>query len=101
MQTHSSLERVDMTEPAVEDGTLAHHLARLAATADDLSAFLTQSHEEGGIHPEALAKAEHLSTSLKDVILSLTHHEHLAMSSDDVWKALTVKHQERCDGTLA
>ncbi len=89
-----------MTEPAVENGTLAHHLAHLAATADDLSAFLNRPHEEGEIHPDALAKSEQLSTSLKDVIHALTHHEHLAMSSDDVWKALTVKHQEGGDGTL-
>ncbi len=90
-----------MTEPTHTDGTLAHHLAKLAATADDLSLTLNRPHENSEIHPEALAKSEHLSTSLKDVIHALTQHEHLAMSSDDVWKALTVKHTEGGDGTLA
>ncbi len=89
-----------MTEPIDTDGTLSHHLGRLAATADDLSSILNRAHENGEIHPEALAKSEHLSTSLKDVIHALTQHEHLAMSSDDVWKALTVKHAKRGDGTL-
>ncbi|MEZ5225152.1 MAG: hypothetical protein R2710_00355 [Acidimicrobiales bacterium] len=86
-----------MTDPANEDGTLAHHLTQLAASADDLSAFLSQEHH-GDIHPEALAKSEHLSTSLKEVIHALTEHEHLAMSADDVWKMLTVKHNESHPG---
>ena len=89
-----------MTEPTDTDGTLAHHLAKLAVTADDLSSMLNRAHENGEIHPEALTKSEHLSTSLKDAIDALTRHEHLAMSSDDVWKALTVKHTGSGDGTL-
>ena len=83
-----------MTENT-EPGTLAHHLEHLAADADDLSTFLTQTHDEqGDIHPEALGKSERLSTSLREVIHALTQHEHLAMSSDDVWRALTVQHGE-------
>ncbi len=89
-----------MTEHAAEDGTLAHHLTHLAATADDVIEFLSQPHEHAEIHPEALAKSEHLATSLRDIIDALLHHEHLAMSSDDVWKALTVKHTGSGDGTL-
>lgn len=84
-----------------EDGTLAHHLAHLAASADDLAEMINREHEEGEIHPEALANAEHLATSLKDVIHALTHHEHLAMSSDDVWKALTVKHKRGGPGIIS
>lgn len=83
------------------EGTLGHHLAHLAATADDVAALLSRQHAEGEIHPEALGKAEHLSTSLNDVIHALTYHEHLAMSSDDVWKALTVKHRDHQDGELS
>ena len=82
-----------------QDGTLAHHLEHLAASADDLSAMLTRSHDDAGdIHPEALPAAEKLSTSLKDIIHALTHHEHLAMSSDDVWKTLSVKHTDHDHG---
>ena len=84
-----------------EDETLANHLIHLAATADDVAALLNRPHAEGEIHPEALGKAEHLSTSLKDIIYALTHHEHLAMSSDDVWKALTVKHRDHEPGELS
>ncbi len=84
-----------------EHGTLANHLAHLAATADDVAALINRPHDEGEIHPEALGKAEHLSTSLKDIIHALMHHEHLAMSSDDVWKALTVKHRDHRDGELS
>jgi hypothetical protein len=84
-----------------EPGTLAHHLGHLAADADDVAEMLTRSHEEGGdIHPEALAKSQRLSTSLRDVIHALTEHDHLAMSSDDVWKMLTRKHQEHDDGPI-
>ncbi len=89
-----------MTNPEADDGTLAHHLSHLAATADDLAALLGRRHEEGEIHPEALAQSEHLSTSLKDVIHALTQHEHLAMTGDDVWKALSVKHVKHTDGTM-
>ncbi len=89
-----------MTDPEAEDGTLAHHLTHLAASADDLAHLLTVAHEDREIHPEAMGKSEHLATSLKAVIDALIHHEHLAMSSDDVWKALTSKHGESHDGTL-
>ncbi len=89
-----------MTDPSAEDGTLAHHLTKLAASADDLSAFLSRPHD-GDIHPEALAKSEHLSTSLKEVIKALTEHEHLAMSADDIWKMLGVKHSDNhIDGSI-
>ena len=90
-----------MTEPTAEEGTLANHLSHLAATADDVITYLSRPHEEAEIHPEALAKSEHLATSLKEVIAALTHHEHLAMTSDDVWKTLTVKHRAAEDGTLS
>ncbi len=89
-----------MKEPEAEDGTLAHHLTHLAASSDDLAEFLGRSHEAAEIHPEALVKSERLSTSLKEVIHALTHHDHLAMTSDDVWKALTIKHEEGDDGAL-
>ncbi len=89
-----------MTEPAAEDGTLAHHLTHLAATADDVITFLSRRHEEPEIHPEALAKSEHLATSLREVINALLHHDHLAMTSDDVWKTLTRKHRAVDDGTV-
>ncbi len=89
-----------MTEPQAADGTLANYLTHLAANADDLAEFLGRSHEPGEIHPEALAKSERLATSLKDVVYALTHHEHLAMTSDDVWRALTIKHAESDDGAL-
>jgi len=82
-----------MSDP-VDDDTLAHHLEHLAMSADDVASFLTRQHEEGEIHPEPLAKSEHLATSLRAVIHALRHHEHLAMSADDVWKTLTVKHKE-------
>jgi hypothetical protein len=88
----------DTPEPA----SLAHHLSHLAADADDVEAFLTRAHDEGGdIHPEALGKSERLATSLRDVIHALTEHEHLAMGSDDVWKGLTVKHSGNGDGTIS
>jgi len=90
-----------MTEPAATDDTLAKHLSHVAATADDLTAMLNRPHELGEIHPEALEKSEHLATSLKAVIHALTEHEHLAMSSDDVWKALTVKHRDHGDESLS
>ena len=89
-----------MADAGTEEGTLAHHLAYLAATADDVSGYLNQPHG-GEIHPEALAKSEHLATSIKDVIHALTEHEHLAMTKDDVWKALTVKHNTRSDGAVS
>ncbi len=76
-----------------EDGTLAHHLEHLAATADDVVEMLSRSHDSGEIHPEALTNAAHLQTSLREVIHALLHHEHLAIKGDDVWKALTVKHK--------
>ncbi len=83
-----------MTEPTADDGTLAHHLTHLAATADDILSMVNRAHDGGEIHPEALAKSEHLATSLKDVIAALTHNEHLKMSGDDVWKTLTRKHDD-------
>ncbi len=87
-----SPERVSADLP--EEGTLAHHLAHLAADADDVVAMLSRPHAEGGdIHPEALPTAERLQTSLHDVLHALADHEHLAMSADDVWKVLTRKHQ--------
>jgi hypothetical protein len=89
----------DDRDPA--EGTLAHHLHHLAATADDVAALLSRPHADGEVSPEALGKAEHLSTSLKDVIHALTHHEHLAMSSDDIWKALTVKHRDHESGEFS
>ncbi len=89
-----------MTEqPAPE--TLYHHLERLAADADDVKALLTAHHQENGdIHPEALAKSARLATSLGEVVRALTQHEHLAMDTDDIWNVLTVKHNQRDDGTL-
>lgn len=89
-----------MTDQNHEDGTLAHHLAYLAATADDVAGYLNEP-RGGEIHPEALAQSEHLATSIKDVIHALTQHEHLAMTKDDVWKALSVKHNSRNDGTVS
>jgi len=84
-----------------EPSSLAHHLSHLAADADDVEAFLSRAHVEGGdIHPEALGKSERLATSLRDVIHALTEHEHLAMGADDVWKGLTVKHSEVGEGTI-
>jgi hypothetical protein len=84
-----------------EQDTLAHHLGHLAADADDVAAFLTRAHDEGGdIHPEALSASQRLSTSLREVIEALTHHEHLAMSADDVWAVLTRKHREHDDGPI-
>lgn len=60
--------------------------------------MLTRQHEAGGdLHPEALPNAERLQTSLRAVIHALTHHEHLAMSADDVWAALTLEHTRRGD----
>lgn len=89
-----------MTELPNEDGTLANHLSQLSATADDVVKFLSRPHDGSEIHPEALAKSEHLATSLKDVIHALTRNEHLAMTSDDVWKALGAKHRGDDDGAM-
>ena len=84
-----------------DDTTLAGHLSHLAADADDVVAMLNAHHgEDGDLNPAALGAAARLQTSLHDVIHALTHHEHLAMSSDDVWSALTVKHQGR-DGQVS
>lgn len=88
------------TEDPSDEGTLARHLEHLAATADDVAAMLSRPHPEAEIRPEALAKSEQLSTSLKEVIYALTHLEHLAMTGDDVWKALTIKHEKGGDRTL-
>jgi hypothetical protein len=82
---------------SAEDEALVHHLEHLAATADDVVELLSRPHQSGEIHPEALAEAAHLQTSLRDVISALLHHEHLAIKGDDVWKALTVKHTRRSD----
>lgn len=88
-----------MSDSNAPEGSLAHHLSELAATAEDLKAFLSQPHD-GDVHPEALANSERLSASLRDVIHALTHHEHLAMSTDDVWKTLTQKHNDHGDGSI-
>lgn len=80
------------------DGTLAHHLSELASTADGLKLKLAEPRPGGEIHPEALGEAAKLSTSLSAVIHALTHHEHLALGADDVWKALTVEHREHKSG---
>lgn len=86
-----------------EPGSLAHHLGHLAADAEDVEALINRAHSEGGdIQPEALGKAQRLSTSLRDVIHELTkHHEHLAMTADDVWRVLTVKHDEHGDKPIS
>ncbi len=86
----------DNADTSNEDVTLADHLGTLAADAESLSRMLHAQHDEhGDIHPEELSKAAALETSLKDVIHALTHHEHLAMSADDVWKTLNVEHKHR------
>ncbi len=75
---------------------LAQHLGSLADDASGLSALLNASHAEGGdIHPEALARAAKLETSLRQVIHALGHHDHLAMDADDIWHALDVEHHGR------
>lgn len=90
-----------MTDSASADDRLDHHLERLAVDADDIAAFLTAEHDpEGDIRPEALGKAEGLATSLREVIHALTHHEHLAMKADDVWRAISRRHQGKDDGTV-
>ena len=79
--------------------TLTGHLEHLAVDAEDLARMLSRSHqEEGDIHPEALAKAAALQTSLRAVIHQLSHHEPLAMKADDVWAALSREHHERSSG---
>lgn len=82
---------------AETNGTLAHYLGQLATTADTLEEHLTEPHAHGAIHPEALGEAAKLSTSLRAVIHALTHHEHLAMGIDDVWKFLSIEHQSHTD----
>ena len=89
-----------MTDKTPEEDTLAHHLEHLTMTADDLKAWVTRTHEEGEIHPEALAHSEKLAVGLRDVVHALADHPHLAASSADVWKMLTVKHTESGDGTI-
>jgi hypothetical protein len=82
--------------------SLAQHLGHLAADADDIKELLTRRHHEGGdIHPEALGKADRLATGLRDVIGALGEHEHLAMTADDVWAALSIRHRSRGDGTIS
>ncbi len=82
-----------------EQQTLAKHLELVSVDADNVVAMLEAHHREGGdIHPEALAAAERLQTSLQDVIHALTHHEHLAMDPDDVWAVLGRKHQDHGQG---
>ena len=83
-----------------EKHTLASHLEQLAMTADDVKAMITRSHEEGEIHPDVVAQTEQLASGLRDVVNALMHNEHLAIGSDDVWKALMVKHGESNDGTI-
>ncbi len=86
----------DDTKPSDDDVSLADHLSTLADDASGLSALLNAEHSaEGDIHPEALVKAAKLETSLREVIKALTHHEHLAMGADDIWKALSVEHEDR------
>ena len=92
--------QVSEEPPTPEAGTLANHLEHLAVEVDDVIALLNRQHEEGEIHPEALPRVEHVSTSLRDVIHALTHHDHLAMTGDDVWTALTLKHKKQTDGTV-
>lgn len=83
-----------------EPGTLAHHLSQLHADAAHVEEML---HEhvppaEGPlIHPEALVKSAKLQTSLSQIIHALTHHEHLVMTSDDVWEMLTLGHHHDHD----
>jgi hypothetical protein len=92
--TPDTPETPESTAP--EEGTLAHHLITLADDAQGLSAMLNADHDpEGDIHPEALQKAAHLETSLREIIKALTHHEHLAMGPDDVWKVLNADHKKR------
>ena len=90
-----------MTDETTEEpGTMTDHLDHLAVTADDIVAFLTREHEEGEIHSDALPKAERLALGLKDMIKAIrehTHLEHLAVSKDDVWRMLTVKHRVEDD----
>ena len=89
-----------MTDPQ-EPETLAQHLGHLAADADDIKQLITRQHDAGGdIHPEALGKADRLSTSIRDVINALHEHEHLAMTADDVWSVLSVRHRASGDGTI-
>lgn len=83
---------------------LTEHLEGLAVHADDLVSMLTVQHREGGdIHPEALPKAEHLKTSLRDVVRALVHREplphpeRLAASGKDVEALLTREHQPHED----
>jgi len=84
--------------PTQTDGTLAHHLAQLASTADSLEARLAEPSSDSAIHPEALGEAAKLSTSLGAIVHALTHHEHLAMGVDDVWKLLTIEHRSHDNG---
>lgn len=93
-----------MTDEHTDDEeALTAHLSQLAMTADDVVSMLTRHHNEDEIHPEALPKAEHLAASIQDVVQALRdmrHHEPLAMTSEDVWRALTVKHKDHSDGTI-
>ncbi len=79
-----------------DDTDLATHLATLASDASGLSEVLNAHHAEGGdIHPETLDKAARLETSLHKVVQALTHHEHLAMGADDIWRMLNREHRGR------
>ncbi|MFT7598007.1 MAG: hypothetical protein ACI8TP_000928 [Acidimicrobiales bacterium] len=85
------------TQKPNED-TMVHHICELAASADDVVAMLRRPHDQAEIHPEALGRAEQLSAGLRDIIEALTHHDHLVMTVDDVWKTLTIEHRESGDG---
>ena len=77
-----------MTSPS-DPSPVPLHLEHLAADADDILAMLSRHHDEGGdLHPEALPKAEHLATSLRQLIEALHTHEHLAAGMDDVLRML-------------
>lgn len=91
-----------MTDKTPIEDTLPHHLEHLAMTADDVVAMVTRAHDEGEIHPQALAKSEKLAAGLREVIDRLLHHDEggLAAEPSDVWKMLTAKHRESEDGTI-
>lgn len=79
-----------MTQPT-ESSPLPLHLDHLAMDADDIVAMLTRHHDEGGdIHPEALPKAERLSTSIREIAHAFRVHDHLLAGADDVCRMLGI-----------
>jgi len=79
-----------MTEPT-KPSSLPHHLEHLAMDADDIVAMLTRLHRDGGdVHPEALPKAERLSTSLRQMAEAFRTHAPLAANADDVLRMLGI-----------